>query len=366
MSETPGVPTFSGGDQSEDEQVTAAPGPAPIVGGKAEASTSLQSQPAAPVSMACQPGDPYSFHTDSSIRPTSAKERVALLAADARLGAQVMRVRSGIDAKMQVVRDQQPISTLLSRLGLGGSGVTPAAVDGEGDPDLSEPPGLRAQIDQFTETRAHLDVLLPALEDYQRHRRGLADAEQRIGIALQEAGMRGCLPNSPSAQAISACGVAHRSAALRRLEAVEIEERQVLEALRMHDKQAVADCKRAVREYEAARLELKTMKDARARNHTLKEGIGADFGDPLVSPTIGAVAEQTEQKVKLRLSNASEAAAGKLSMLQVKHEVDYAAAVTSHLKSASAEEREVADCLGKLDNEIRTILEASTRAHLQS
>merc|ERR1712018_561995 len=100
---------------------------------------------------------------------------------------------------------------------------------------------------------------LPALEDYQRHRRGIADAAQRLGMAMQEAGQRSM---GPFGDALGVLGMAHRQAAAQRLDAHTVEERQAFEPIRMHYEQAAKDCKRALREYEAARKELRLLRQA--------------------------------------------------------------------------------------------------------
>merc|ERR1712232_137029 len=108
---------------------------------------------------------------------------------------------------------------------------------------LQEPEDLRSPIQEFQDSQQHLDTVLLALEDYQRHRQGLADAAQRLGMALQEAGQRA---PGPLGDALVASGTAHSRAAERRRSAANAEELRSLSKLRAHHGKAAADCRRTV------------------------------------------------------------------------------------------------------------------------
>lgn len=307
------------------------------------------------------------------LRASSAKDKLMSFTADARLGAQVMRIRTGVDAKMQVIRDSRPVTSVLSRVGLRksltASGVPcdpPDCVESEVLDLFTEEPALRQRIQSFHETQAHLDDVLPALQDYQRHRQGLADAEQRLGIALQESGMR---QPGPLGQALQDCGTAHRKAADRRLEAAQEEEKHVTSVLLMHSNQAGLDCKRSVQAYEASRHELRLLCEAREKARVTKKQLvesGANRVDSKLAPTVDAAVTETEVRAKERLQATSEAANAKLAMLEAKHKLDYATALSTHLKTVVEEEQCIAGVFGTIGEAVVTIKESGNHADLET
>lgn len=293
--------------------------------------------PSFPVSVASGTED-----TEGSI--TSVMVRALSFVADARLGAQVARVHLGVDAKVRKACE----SPLLAQLGLQSSRGAPM-VRGESSVDIPEPPGLRPLIQSFQDSQAHLEVVLLALEDYQRHRQGLADSAQRLGIALREAGQR-----APGMQgeAFSTCGAAHQQAAACRTEVHATEELRVLSKLRAHHGKAAADCKRAVRKYESALRELRFLQRARSDAFEVKK----ISGDSPFTPAVESGAQRVEEAGQQRLHEAAEAVKGKLTMFQAKHAVDYAESIAFHMKNVVREERSVADELAGIGGAIEQIL----------
>lgn len=300
------------------------------------------------------------------------KERFLAFAADARMGAQVLRVRTGVDAKLQTVRDSRPVTSTLSKVGVRKSAAAngvpcdpPDGVEADVRDLFNEEPALRQSILQFHDTQGHLDDLLPALQDYQRHREGLADAEQRIAIALQEAGMR--MGPGALGQALQTCGNVHKLAATKRTEAQEAEEKNVTSVLRGHTNQAGQDCKQAVQSYEASRHELRLLYDAREKARGTKQQMmesGANKVDSKLAPHVNAAMEQAEEQAKERLVGTSEAVTAKLAMLRAKHQLDYATALSHHMNNLVQEEQGVQEVLGTLGDAIATIQDSAMQNDL--
>mmetsp|Transcript_76175 Transcript_76175/g.205494 ORF Transcript_76175/g.205494 Transcript_76175/m.205494 type:complete len:387 (-) Transcript_76175:135-1295(-) len=280
---------------------------------------------------------------------------IASFAADAKLGAQVARVRMGLDAKV-LQACESPAVAKLGGSALGGV-VRPrsvAAASGE----LDDRPGLRELINSSKASQDHLKIILDALEDYQRHRQGLADASHRLGLALQEAGQR-----SPGeyGEALSACGEAHQQAGSARTEACAAEELHVLSKLRAHDGKAASDCRRTVRQYEAAVHELALLRRARQDAQLAKQAASCDS---VLAPTVEGDAARSEEAWVQRVQASGEAVQGKLSMFEAKHAVDYAASVTSHMKSVAAEESRVSGAFAEAAKSVEVVRRAAPACEL--
>jgi hypothetical protein len=309
-----------------------------------------------------------SFDHEIMLRASTAKDRATSFAADARLGAQVLRVRSGIDAKIQEMRENKPVSRMLAKVGItkmpGVPCDPPRGAEGDVLELFNEDPSLRERIQNFHHTQAHMEMLLPALEEYQRHRRGLAEAEQRICIALQEAGQRA---PGEFGQALQECGSIHRKIADRRLQAWQTEEQGATSVLRNHCSQAVDDCKRSLRDYEAARQELRVLYEARARARSVKQTLeesGAAKVDSFVSPHVDSSAQLTEDKLKQKVQATSETAAAKIAMIEVKHTLEYANSLALHLTTLAEEEHDCSQMLLNIPECVSVIKESATHADL--
>merc|ERR1719235_3011206 len=229
------------------------------------------------------------------LHAANAKERFLAFTSDARLGAQVLRVRTGVDAKVQAVRDSRTVSSLLEKVGISkssaaaGVGVdAPTGVD-EGVSDLfQEDPALRARIVDFHHNRQHLDSLLPVLQEYHQRRRALAETEQRLAHVLQEAGVQ---QPGGYGKALTDSGDAHLSASVRRFQAAEDEEKYVTSVMSTHSRQVSDDCHQAVQAYEACRKELKLLHEARVTSASTKQSLqesGASRVDSKLAPTVHA------------------------------------------------------------------------------
>lgn len=288
------------------------------------------------------------------------------LAADAKLGAQVARVRLGLDARLRQACESQLLSRIgvassLTREAMGGSGVVGGSGGGgrEGGASPAEDEaGLRALIQESRAAQDHLRVVLGALEDYQRHRQGLADAAQRLGLALQEAGQR-----SPGAygEALTECGRVHKQEASCRMEAHAVEELHVLSKLRSHHGKAAADCRKAVRLYEAARQELSVLRHARLEAQRAKEQAS---GDSPLTPTVEADAARLEEESVRRVKTCGDAVRGKLSMFEAKHAADYASSVASHMGSVAAEDIRVSATFADIPGALEAIRRAAPSSEL--
>lgn len=281
----------------------------------------------------------FTQHTQSlaAHAPTASQLReymagIASLAADAKLGAQVARVRLGLDARVRKACE----SPVLSQLGPTSAMLRPRELSPTPSEAL-EPEGLRELISSSTEAHAHLRVVLSAMEDYQRHRQGLAEAAQRLGLALQEAGQR-----SPGefGEALGACGLAQQRAAAARREASGVEEVHVLSKLRAHDGKAASDCRRAVRQYEAALHELRLLRRARLEAQLSKQ---AASGDSMLAPRVEADAARLEEAWLERVRETGDKAEAKLRMFQAKHQSDYAFSIATHMAGIAAEEQRIAE-----------------------
>merc|ERR1711920_398854 len=128
----------------------------------------------------------------------------------------------------------------------------------------------------------------------------------------------------------------------------------------MHHAAAAKDCRRAVREYEAARHEQQLLHKARQEARATKQ----ESGDSQLTPTVEKAATQAEEKVDHRVHTAIDTVRGKLAMFEAKHAVDYAAAVSFHMKSVAAEELHVAEDFAKIDRAVSTLLGAAHYAEL--
>lgn len=292
--------------------------------------------------------------------------------ADARQGAQVLRVKTGVDARWQVVKESRFVTKTLSKVGMqkGMADGTPCEPPACEDPEVldlfAEDPVLRQMIVQFHETQQHLQELLPALQAYQLHRQGLADAEQRLGIALQEAGQRN---TGPLSQALQACGLVRCKAATRRAETHKDEDRNVVSGLITHNDEAFTDCKRAVQAYEAARKELRLLYDAKETARATKQQLidsGANQVDSHLTPPVSKISDETESLAKEKLQATATAARAKLAMLEAKHRLQYATAIASNMKNYVQEEAEIAKSLGSLGEAVATIQESGNDAGLAS
>jgi len=302
-----------------------------------------------------QPASDGHGHGGHNMMP-SPMEALFSLAADAKLGAQVARVRLGIDAKFQKACDQAP---LLSRLGLKPARVTQGTLNMGWMEAASRPQeelDVNSLIHQFEESQDHLKTVLEALEDYQRHRAGLAEAGHRLGLALIEASQRA--PGQPVGEALRTCGTVHKQAATRRDAARAAEELHVVSKLRAHSGKAAADCRRAVRRYECALREVQLMETARREATRAKEV----SGDSLLTPTVEGESERAEEASKQRLQSATDEAKAKLSMFQAKHAVDYASSLALHMKSTQAEEGAIRDEFDEIGVAADTILGAVPQA----
>lgn len=305
------------------------------------------------------------------LRMATAKDRLTSFTADARLGFDVLRVRSGIDARVQAMREQKPVSNFLAKVGLremppGTACEPPNGAEGEVLELFNEDPYLRERIQNFHHMEQHLDKLLPALEDFQKHRQGLIDAQQRIGLALQETGMR--LPGAVG-QALQDCGTVHRKAADRRLEAWNDEEKNVTSVLRNHRDKAVGDCKQAVRDYEASRSELRLLYEARMKARDVKQRLeesGANKVDSMLAPTVLPSADRAEENAKMRVQDCGGVVAAKIAMLEVKHKLDYAVSVATHMRKLANEERDVAAVFANIQSSTATIQESTEHLDLQT
>jgi hypothetical protein len=301
----------------------------------------------------------------------TAKDRLTSFTADARLGLDVLRVRSGIDAKVQAMREQKPVSNFLAKVGLremplGTACEPPSGAEGEVLELFNEDPSLRDRIQNFHHMAGHLDKLLPALEDFQRHRQGLIDAQQRIGMALQEAGMRLA---GEAGQALQDCGTVHRKAADRRLEAWNDEEKNVTSVLRNHREKAVGDCKSAVRDYEASRKELRLLYEARMKARDVKQKLeesGANKVDSMLAPPVTTAADTAEDNAKMKVQDLNGVVSAKIAMLEVKHKLDYAVAVATHMRKLANEERDVAAIFANIHNPAAIIQESTEHLDLQT
>lgn len=272
-----------------------------------------------------------------------------------------------------VARDNKQVSSVLSRVGLRKSAFAagvpcdaPSNVPGEVLDLFKEDPTLRERIVEFHQTQAHLDELVPALQDYQRHQQGLADAEQRIGMLLQEAGMRA---PGEFCQALHDCGAVHRQAGARRLESHADEERNVTSVLVMHLNEAAADCRRAVHEYEASRKELSVLHQARTKAQSTKQQLtesGANKVDSKLTPSVESAADKVENRARQKLQDATEKVVAKIAMLEVKHKLDYATSLSYHMKNMSQEEKDLAGILGDVSGPVRAIQESAAHADLET
>lgn len=276
---------------------------------------------------------------------TGGVDRVMSLAADATLGAQVARVRVGLDAKVRKACEapiftQLGLETITSGIAnrTAGSAVetlAAAALPAQGDVSQAEHENLCVMIQRSKDAQAHLEAVLGALEDYQKHRQGLADAEQRLALALQEAGQR---EQGAYGEALATCGKAHQQAAAKRLEAHAAEELHVVSKLRAHYGKAGADVKRTTRRYEAAWQELQVIRRARTEAQRLKQ---AASGDSLLAPTVEGNAATTET-VKVHLLRAeADSVKGKLSMFEAKHATDYGVSMGAHMECLVAEQSNI-------------------------
>jgi len=291
------------------------------------------------------PATPFAAPTPAS-QAEGYLASILSFAADAKLGAQVARVRLGLDAKVRQAWESQ----WLSRFAGSSSGSGFSAAQDEA--------GIQTLIQQSRDAQEHLKVILGALEDYQRHRKGLADAAHRLGLALQEAGMR-----SPGqyGEALRSCGVAHQQAAACRMEAHAAEELHVLSKLRAHDGKAAADCRRSVRKFEAAVQELRVLQKARLEAQSAKQMAN---GDSPLTPTVEADAARFEETWVQRVQSAGEAVRGKLSMFEAKHAADYAASVVSHFSSVATEESRISQAFADIATSLDPIRRSAATVQL--
>lgn len=279
------------------------------------------------------------------------------LAADAKLGAQVARVRLGLDAKVRQAFGSQLFFGSAPAGSLGSAGPQST---GSGLPAPDEQREMQALIERSRDAQAHLQLILGALEDYQCHRKGLADAAHRLGLALQEAGQRS---PGPYGQALMSCGTAHQQAAACRMEAHAAEELHVLSKLRAHHGKAAADCRRAVRKFEAATQELRVLQHARMEAQTSKEMAS---GDSPLAPTVESDAARLEEARAQRVRSAAETVRGKLTMFEAKHAADYAASVASHFSSVAAEEGRISAAFAELGGSLEPVRKAAVAVELPS
>jgi len=190
---------------------------------------------------------------------------------------------------------------------------------------------------QSSDSREHLEAVLTALEDLQKHRQGLADAEQRLAQALQEAGQR---EHGPYGEALAVCGKVHQQAASKRLEAHAAEELHVVSKLRAHHGKAGSDVKRTARKYEMAWQELQTLRRARSEAQRTKQSAS---GDTMLSPTVETNAASTEEQKVAFLRSAADSVRGKLTMFEAKHGTDYGVSMGTHMGCLAVEQKAVAD-----------------------
>jgi len=290
-------------------------------------------------------------------------DRTASYGVDAALSAKVAHAQIASGSQMRAARDAvQPTTlggkpSLLARFGFHQSSSVVNEPDEADLPALAEPPGLRKRIQQFEQTSVNLEALLPALEDYQHHRAGLADAEKRLCVALQQAGQRA---RGSSGEALVACGGAHYQAAARRLEAHAAEELNVVKPLRSHRDLAAADATRAVRDYEHARYSLRRLQYAREQARYAKRVMG----DNALTPVVDTNAQKAEDVARKRLDALGDTALGKIAMFEAKNCVDYATVVTFHMNSAAKEEHGAAEALSGLGDALRSITDAGRNAQL--
>lgn len=266
-------------------------------------------------------------------------------AADAALGAQVARVSMGLDAKVRKACESEfasnlgltsfarGLATISSNLPFQGSDgcTSPTSATRDGEVTEVEHTGLCNLIQQSINSQTHLETVLSALEDYQRHRQGLAEAEQRLGLALQEAGQR---EQGSYGEALSACGRVHQQASARRLEAHAAEELHVVSKLRAHHGKAAVDCRRTARRYECTWQELQVLRRARNSTQRMKQMAS---GDSPLTPVVEGNANTTEESVLQRLRAEADASRGKLTMFQAKHSADYGSSMGAHMEAISAE-----------------------------
>jgi len=309
------------------------------------------------------------------MRMATAKDRFTSLHADARLGLDVLRVRSGIDAKVQAMREQKPVSTFLAKVGLrempeasfqGDACEPPTGAEREILELFDEDPDLRRRIRDFNHMEQHLDRLLPALEDFQKHRQGMIDAQQRISLSLKETGQR--LPGALG-QAFQDCGDVHRKAADRRLEAWKDEENHVTSVLRNHREKAVGDCRAAVRDYEASRQELRLLYEARMKARDVKQKLeesGANKVDSLLAPTVTTSADRAEEAMKMKVQDVTGVVSAKIAMLEVKHKLDFAVAIATHIRKFADEERDIAATFANIHSSTTVIQDSTEQLDLQT
>lgn len=315
----------------------------------------------------------YTCVTGDGAPSSTAADVFASLAADAMLGAQVARVRLGLDARLQKARDSRLVAHLGLRSALTpasrappaahvvvGADATGSAAQGSSGPTRGDEATLELEtlIQGFRDSYEHMDTVIIALEDYQRHRQGLADAGHRLGLAFQEAGQRLA---DRRGESLVACGSSYQKAAARRLEACEAEELRVLSKLRAHHIKAAADCRRAVRGYEASSQELRVLQRARAEAQDAKRLAG----DSLLTPAVEGRAERMQSAATQCCSVASEVARSKLSMFEAKHAIDFVATVGLHIRNVTEEERGVAAHYAGIDDAIDGILQNMPAAELR-
>jgi len=301
----------------------------------------------------------------------TAKGKFMSFTADARLGAQVIRVQTGVDAKLQAVRDQKGVRNLLSKVGIGkgpaADGIPCEPPQGAASevPDLlQQDPSMRGCIVNCNQEQAHLDDLLPALQDYQRHRQGLADAERRLATCLKEHGVR---KPGKYGQALQASADMHLQASLRRLEAYENEEKHVTSVMRSQYPLASHDCKLAVQAYEESRKELRLLYEARERSSSTKQLVqesGANGVDGKVAPQVEAGFDKALAAATERFQATATAAGAKVAMLEAKHGLDHAVALAYHMKNVANEEKDISGMFGTVDETVAALEQAASRASL--
>lgn len=359
---------FSGGESNEDDDTR----------GWDQPESQSRSLPSSGLSggQSVEPAELAQRMTDNlEMRMATAKDRLTSFTADARLGLDVLRVRSGIDAKVQSMREQKPVSTFMAKMGLREmpelsfqrkSCAPPCNADDEILALFNEDPELRERIEEFDQVEQLLDRLLPALEDFQRHRKGLIDAEERISLALKETGIR--LPGALG-EAFQECGTVHRKAAERRREALTEEENNVTSVLRNHRTKAVGDCRAAVHDYEASRKELRLLYEARMKARDVKQKLeesGANKVDSVLAPTVITSADRAEENSKLKVQDATGVVSAKIAMLEVKHKLDFAVAIATHMRKLANEERDVAAIFANIQNATTTIQDSTEQLDLKT